>query len=42
MSFLKKLFGGGEAKSEGPKGDAVLGEESLQGLHHQGDRDAGW
>ena len=31
MSFLKKLFGGGDAKS-GPAGDVVMGEESYKGF----------
>ncbi|WDR05168.1 HlyU family transcriptional regulator [Devosia rhodophyticola] len=30
MSFLKKLFGGGEASSDEPKGDAVLGKEDYK------------
>lgn len=31
MSFLKKLFGGGDSKPAGDKGDSVLGEESYKG-----------
>lgn len=32
MSFLKKLFGGGNATSAEPAGDKVMGEESYKGF----------